>query len=121
MKNPALRNFLSFLLVLVVTVTVIACLSMVSAAKSDPVAELRQEQSKQTEVMKISAAVPEDNSSILISVGAFLLLLAIPVTGVTLFVKARRKGKVAEVVSQGGRRYVPRSDMTFSRKSRVRV
>lgn len=109
------KNVLSFLLVLALTIGTVAALSMVTQAKTETApAEYSQQirQEENAEVTELSAAIPEaESTSPLASIGAFLLLLAIPVAGLLIFCKARKRGHSYQ--EQAHRRYSPRSDMAF--------
>ena len=111
MRKRTLRNLLSFLLVLVLTICAVAGLSMVTQAKTDaslPVVE------EAAQAAQLSASVPASlAASPLLCVGAFLVILAVVAIGLTLY---RRRGKAAP---QGRRSYVPRADMAFSGRNRV--
>ena len=111
MRKRTLRNLLSFLLVLVLT---ICAVSMVTQAKTDaslPVVE------EAAQAAQLSASVPASlAASPLLCVGAFLVILAVVAIGLTLYRRERRRGKAAP---QGRRSYVPRADMAFSGRNRV--
>ena len=114
MRKRTLRNLLSFLLVLVLTICAVAGLSMVTQAKTDaslPVVE------EAAQAAQLSASVPASlAASPLLCVGAFLVILAVVAIGLTLYRRERRCGKAAP---QGRRSYVPRADMAFSGRNRV--
>lgn len=119
------KNLLSFLLTLVLTVIVVAALSMVTQAKTDTAAqqyvqEVQKEQRE--EVNQLSAAAPKtQETSPLVSAAGFLLILSIPVSALVVFLRFRRRGRGP--AKKPVRLYGPREDMTFhgmaSQKSRV--
>lgn len=120
-----IKNLLSFLLVLALTIGAVAALSMATQAKTDniPVASHAAEV-KTKEVAELSAAIPEAEavSSPIASVGAFILLLSIPVSGLLIYLKARQRGKDYRD-NAAGRRYSPKADMSlparYTARSRV--
>lgn len=104
--SRTLKNFLTFFLVLVLTVVTVTALSLATQAK--------------TETAKLTAVVPEKESlNFWACAGCFLLLLSIPAGGGILYIRARRKGRSPE--KDAARRYSPRSDMTFRTTARSRV
>lgn len=114
MRKKTLKNLLSFLLVLVLTVCTVAALSMVTEAKTDPTLPVVEESVPVTE---LSASISQPMvASPLVCVGGFLLILAIVVFGLTLYRKDKLRGKATP---QGKRSYVPRADMSFAGRNRV--
>ena len=74
MRKKTLKNFLSFLLVLVLTVCTVAALSMVTRAQTDPALPAVEES---IPVAELSASVPQQPmvASPWVCVGAFLLMM----------------------------------------------
>ena len=106
MRKKTLRNFLSFLLVLVCTVTAVAALHLVTRA-----------QAPSLPAVELSASVPQQLvASPLVCVGAFLGMLAIVAIGLAVYRREKRCGKRAR---QGRRSYIPRADMAFPGRNRV--
>ncbi len=113
------KNFLSFLLVFVLTVITVMALSLATQAKEESAAAYAQamEAQAQEKVQRsLTVSLPEEQAvSGWEAFGAFLLLLAIPCGGGCVFLFARRRGFSPE--KSAGRRYAPRCDMAF-RESR---
>ena len=110
MRKKTLRNFLSFLLVLVCTVTAVAALHLVTRAQAPAVEEALP-------AAQLSASVPPQLvASPLVCVGAFLGMLAIVAIGLAVYRREKRCGKRAR---QGRRSYIPRADMAFPGRNRV--
>ena len=109
MRKKTLRNFLSFLLVLVCTVTAVAALHLVTRAQAPslPAGE------EALPAAQLSASVPQQP---LVCVGAFLGMLAIVAIGLAVYRREKRCGKRAR---QGRRSYIPRADMAFPGRNRV--
>ena len=108
------KNFLSFLLVFVLTVITVMALSLATQAKEEPAAAYVRTVAAQTQgnsQHSLSVPVPEEQPATGSSLGAFLLLLAIPCGGGAAFLLARRRGFSPERTA--GRRYSPRYDMAF--------
>ena len=114
MRNKLVQNLLSFLLVLVLTVSVVGTLSIVTQAKTDPSLPVVEETVSASE---LSASVANSMAvSPLLCVGAFLVMLVIVVVGLTLYRREKLRGKDTP---QGKRSYIPREDMSFAGKNRV--
>ena len=108
MRKKTLRNFLSFLLVLVCTVTAVAALHLVTRAQAPSLPAVEEA----LPAAQLSASVPQQLvASPLVCVGAFLGMLAIVAIGLE-----KRCGKRAR---QGRRSYIPRADMAFPGRNRV--
>lgn len=121
--SRTLKNFLTFFLVLVLTVVTVTALSLVTQAKTETAAAKYTETveaAQKEEAAKLTAVVPEkETANIWACAGCFLLLLAIPAGAGALYARARRKGRAPE--KDAARRYSPRSDMTFRTAVRSRV
>ena len=83
MRKKTLKNFLSFLLVLVLTVCTVAALSMVTRAQTDPALPAVEES---IPVAELSASVPQQPmvASPWVCVGAFLLMMLLVAVGLGL-------------------------------------
>ena len=121
--SRTLKNFLTFFLVLVLTVVTVTALSLATQAKTETAAAEyteRLETVQKEETAKLTAVVPEKESlNFWACAGCFLLLLSIPAGGGILYIRARRKGRSPE--KDAARRYSPRSDMTFRTTATSRV
>ena len=107
MRKKTLRNFLSFLLVLVCTVTAVAALHLVTRAQAPSLPAVEEA----LPAAQLSASVPQQLvASPLVCVGAFLGMLAIVAIGLAVYRREKRCGKRAR---QGRRSYIPRADMAF--------
>lgn len=122
MKHRGIRNMLTFLLALVLTVAVVGVLS---AATRVPAETTRAAQTVQAEQPEEAAgqltAVPhqESGTSVLAGVGGFLLLLTIPAGSFLLYCRARRRGR--DYRAEAGRQsYRPRADMSLRNARFVR-
>lgn len=116
MQRRIWKNLLTFVLVLILTVGTVAALSMATAAKTEtaPARYSQQiQEARAPSATELSAAIPENTLSPVVSVGAFTMILAIPGIGSFLFLRFRRKGRIPE--KKPGRRYSPRADMAFHR------
>lgn len=114
MQSRVWKNLLTFVLVLALTIGTVAALSMATAAKTETAPARYSQQVRETQAApatELSAAIPEETLSPAASLGAFAMILAIPGTGIFLFLRSRRKGRVP--ARQPGRRYSPRADMAF--------
>ncbi len=121
MEHRILKNLLTFVLVLALTIGTIAALSMATAAKTETASARYSQQireSQESAVTELSAAIPENGLSPAASVGAFALILLIPAGGLYLFRRSQRKGK--KQMPQGKRRYSPRADMAFAGSTSVK-
>ena len=106
MRNKTLKNFLSFLLVLVLTICAVTALSMVTSAQTDPSLPVVEGAQPAAE---LSAAVPQGvGASPLLCAAAFAAVLAVVAGGLVLFFRWRALGK------GGHRSYIPRADMAFA-------
>ncbi len=115
MRKKTLRNLLSFLLVLVLTVCTVAALSIVTRAQTATASLPAVEESVQA--AQITASVPTEwVASPLICAGGFLGMLAIVAIGLAIYRRERCRGKET---SQGNRKYIPKADMAFRGKNRV--
>ena len=113
MRKKTLRNFLSFLLVLVCTVTAVAALHLVTRAQAPSLPAVEEA----LPAAQLSASVPPQLvASPLVCVGAFLGMLAIGAIGLAVYRREKRCGKRAR---QGRRSYIPRADMAFPGRNRV--
>lgn len=113
MRKKRLGNFLSFLLVLVCTVTAVAALHLVTRAQAPSLPAVEEA----LPAAQLSASVPPQLvASPLVCVGAFLGMLAIVVLGLAVYRREKRCGKRAR---QGRRSYTPRADMAFPGRNRV--
>lgn len=117
MKRVVLKNFFSFLLVLVLTIGTVATLSMATAAKTESALvkysqQIRENQAEQA--TELSVAVPEERLSPAASIFAFAVILAVPATVVLVFTRSRRQGKAPAKTQV--RRYSPRADMAFQNR-----
>lgn len=102
MRKKTLRNFLSFLLVLVCTVTAVAALHLVTRAQAPSLPAVEEA----LPAAQLSASVPPQLvASPLVCVGAFLGMLAIVAIGLAVYRREKRCGKRAR---QGRRSYIPR-------------
>lgn len=121
--SRTLKNFLTFFLVLILTVVTVTALSLATQAKTETAAAAYMETLEavqKEETAKLTAVVPEkDTLNLWACVGCFLLLLSIPAGSGILYIRARRKGRTPE--KDSARRYSPRSDMTFRTTVRSRV
>ena len=114
MRKKTLRNFLSFLLVLVCTVTAVAALQPGHPGTGRPASPRWR---KPLPAAQLSASVPQQLvASPLVCVGAFLGMLAIVAIGLAVYRREKRRGKRAR---QGRRSYIPRADMAFPGRNRV--
>ncbi len=80
MQHRFWKSLLAFFLVLVLTIGTVATLSMATAAKTETASvrysqEVRESQAQTA--TELSAVVPENNTSPLLSTGAFFLVLVI--------------------------------------------
>ena len=95
--SRTLKNFLTFFLVLVLTVVTVTALSLATQAKTETAAAEyteRLETVQKEETAKLTAVVPEKESlNFWACAGCFLLLLYIPAGGGILYIRARRKGR----------------------------
>lgn len=115
MRKRTLRNLLSFLLVLVLTVCTVAALSIVTRAQTATASLPAVEESVQA--AQITASVPTQwVASPLACVGGFLGMLAIVAIGLAIYRWERCRGKAT---SQGNRKYIPKADMAFRGRTRV--
>lgn len=113
MRKKTLRNFLSFLLVLVCTVTAVAALHLVTRAQAPSLPAVEEA----LPAAQLSASVPQQLvASPLVCVGAFLGMLAIVAIGLAVYRREKRCGKRAR---QGRCSYIPRADMAFPGRNRV--
>ena len=98
--SRTLKNFLTFFLVLVLTVVTVTALSLATQAKTETAAAEyteRLETVQKEETAKLTAVVPEKESlNFWACAGCFLLLLSIPAGGGILYIRARRKGRSPE-------------------------
>lgn len=117
MRHTGLKNLLSFVLVLVLTVTAIGFLSNATSASAVTAGERYTQQLRQAQEdaapAVISAQVAEDAVSGPVSLLAFLLVLAVPAGAVALTRRAKRQGK-----SAGRQRVISRGDMVLSARVR---
>ena len=115
MRTKTLKNFLSFLLVLVLTVCTVAALSMVTRAQTDPALPAVEES---IPVAELSASVPQQPmvASPWVCVGAFLLMMLLVAVGLGCYRREKSRGNRG---SQGRHSYVPRADMAFPGRNRV--
>ena len=115
MRKKTLKNFLSFLLVLVLTVCTVAALSMVTRAQTDPALPAVEES---IPVAELSASVPQQPmvASPWVCVGAFLLMMLLVAVGLGCYRREKSRGHRG---SQGRHSYVPRADMAFPGRNRV--
>lgn len=94
MQRQIWRNFLSFLLVLVLTVGTVATLSMVTSAKTETASEKYSQQVREAQAesaKELSASIPDDEPSALASLIAFALIITVP-GGIVLFaVRSEKK------------------------------
>ena len=108
--SRTLKNFLTFFLVLVLTVVTVTALSLATQAKTETAAAEyteRLETVQKEETAKLTAVVPEKESlNFWACADCFLLLLSIPAGGGILYIRARRKGRSPE--KDAARRYSPR-------------
>ena len=114
MRKRTLRNLMSFLLVLVLTVCTVAALSIVTRAQTTP---NLPEVAESVQAAEITASVPSQwVASPLICAGAFLAMLVIVAVGLAIYRRERCHGTAS---SQGRRRYIPKADMAFRGRNRV--
>ncbi len=114
MRRSVWKSLLTFVLVLALTVGTVAALSMATAAKAEtaPARYSQQVREAQTPPAKeLSAALPEESSSPVSGVTAFLMVLVISGLGLSLLLVSQRRNRSA---AHSGRRYSPRADMAFS-------
>ena len=94
MRHGVWKGIFTFMLVLVLTVCTVAVLSTATAAKAEtaPARYSQKVREAQTSaaVTELSAPVYEDSSP-LVSIGAFVLILAVTGAGCTLYLRSRRK------------------------------
>lgn len=109
MRKRTLKNLLSFLLVLVLTVCTVTALSMVTRAQTDPSLPAVEEVVPAAE---LSAAVPHTWAySPWLCAGGFVLMLVIVAGGLWIYHRGKVQGKGNP---RGHRSYTPRADMAFS-------
>ncbi len=117
MERGFWRNLFTFLLVLALTVAAVSALSSATAASAETASARYSEEiraSRAPAATELSAAVEEEKTSPLLSIGAFLLVLSIPAAGYFLYKRAQKgAGRKEDRRSPAGRgsRYVPGRDM----------
>ena len=109
MKRHPLKNFLSFLLALVSTMTAVGALSLVTEAKTDP--SLAVEAGARS-AGQLTATVEQGGPSVFLCAGAFLLILLLVAAGLVVLYRGYAGGRD----SRGKRRYSPRADMSFPQR-----
>ena len=105
MRQGVWKSLFTFVLVLALTVCTVAALSTATAAKAETAparyAQKVREASQTTQATELSAPVYEDSRSPLVSIGAFVLVLAVTGAGFMLYLRSRRKEQER---AQAGRR-----------------
>ena len=95
MRHGVWKGLFTFVLVLVLTVGTVAALSTATAAKAEtaPARYSQKVREAQTSaaVTELSAPVHEESNSPLVSIGVFVLVLAITGLGCTAYLRSRRK------------------------------